>query len=140
MAASATYRRRVIDDELDELIGALAAIAIEGPKGVGKTRTALQRAKTVHRLDDPAELAVAQAQPARLLEGERPVLIDEWQRLTEVWDLVRRAVDDGDGKHLRWLKEKLGDMVLDQVIVTTGPQAYRRSDGVAVVPLALLGP
>jgi predicted AAA+ superfamily ATPase len=96
VAASATYWRRVIDDELDELIEALAAIAIEGPKGVGKTRTALQRAKTVHRLDDPAELAVAQAQPARLLEGERPVLIDEWQRLTEVWDLVRRAVDDGE--------------------------------------------
>jgi len=89
------YRRRVVDDELDELIGDLAALAIEGPKGVGKTRTALQRAKTVHRLDDPAELAVAKADPAQLLEGERPVLIDEWQRLPEVWDLVRRAVDDG---------------------------------------------
>ena len=74
----------------------MAAIALEGPKGVGKTRTALQRAKTAHRLDDPAELAVAEADPARLLEGERPVLIDEWQRLPEVWDLVRRAVDDGE--------------------------------------------
>jgi uncharacterized protein len=89
------YQRRVVDDELDELCNDLAAIAIEGPKGVGKTRTALQRAKTVHRLDDPAELAVAEADPGRLLEGERPVLIDEWQRLPEVWDLVRRAVDDG---------------------------------------------
>jgi predicted AAA+ superfamily ATPase len=49
----------------------------------------------VHRLDDPAELAVAEADPGRLLEGERPVLIDEWQRLPQVWDLVRRAVDDG---------------------------------------------
>ena len=89
------YRRRVIDDELDELVGSLPAIALEGPKGVGKTRTALQRARTVHRLDDPAELAVAQAEPGRLLEGALPVLIDEWQRLPEVWDLVRRAVDDG---------------------------------------------
>jgi hypothetical protein len=89
------YRRRVIDDELDELLPQLAAIALEGPKGVGKTRTALQRAKTVHRLDDPGELAVAQADPARLLLGQSPVLIDEWQRLREVWDLVRRAVDDG---------------------------------------------
>jgi predicted AAA+ superfamily ATPase len=94
MSGLAPYQRRVIDDELDELFGGLAAIAIEGPKGVGKTRTALQRAKTVHRLDDPAELAVAQADPARLLEGARPVLFDEWQRLPEVWDLVRRAVDD----------------------------------------------
>jgi len=95
MCALAPYQRRVLDDEIDELFADLSAIAIEGPKGVGKTRTALQRAKTAHRLDDPAELAVAQADPARLLEGERPVLIDEWQRLPEVWDIVRRAVDDG---------------------------------------------
>jgi len=95
VSALVPYQRRVVDDELDELFGDLAAIAIEGPKGVGKTRTALQRAKTVHRLDDPAELAVAEADPARLLEGERPVLIDEWQRLRQVWDLVRRAVADG---------------------------------------------
>jgi uncharacterized protein len=89
------YQRRIIDDELDEFMGDLAAIAIEGPRGVGKTRTALQRAKTVHRLDDPAELVIVGADPARLLEGERPVLIDEWQRLPQAWDLVRRAVDDG---------------------------------------------
>lgn len=91
----ARYQRRIVDDDLDELFGDLAAIAIEGPRGVGKTRTALQRAKTVHRLDDSAELAIAEADPARLLEGARPVLIDEWQRLPQVWDLVRRAVDDG---------------------------------------------
>lgn len=95
MSVLVPYQRRVVDDELDELFGDLAAIAMEGPKGVGKTRTALQRAKTAHRLDDPAELAVAEADPGRLLQGERPVLIDEWQRLPEVWDLVRRAVDDG---------------------------------------------
>lgn len=95
MSALVPYQRRIVDDELDELFGDLAAMAIEGPKGVGKTRTALRRANTVHRLDDPAELAVAEADPARLLEGERPVLIDEWQRLRQVWDLVRRAVDDG---------------------------------------------
>jgi hypothetical protein len=89
------YQRRLVDDELDELIAALAAVAIEGPKGVGKTRTALGRARTVHRLDDPAQLEVARADPARLLDGDPPVLIDEWQRLPQVWDLVRRAVDDG---------------------------------------------
>ena len=53
---------------------------------------------------------------------------------------LARSISDDDGKHLRWLKGKLGDGVLDQVIITTGPQAYRREDGIAVVPLALLGP
>lgn len=89
------YRRRIVDDELSELIPQLAAVALEGPKGVGKTRTALQYARTVRRLDDPAEFAVAQAAPERLLDGEPPVLLDEWQRLPSVWDLVRRRVDDG---------------------------------------------
>jgi predicted AAA+ superfamily ATPase len=93
--AAGAYRRRIVDDELDELLPALAAIALEGAKGVGKTRTALQRARTVHHLDDAVQLAVAQADPDRLLRGDRPVLIDEWQHLPTVWDLVRRAVDDG---------------------------------------------
>lgn len=90
-----SYRRRIVDNELDELIAGLPAIALEGPKAVGKTATALRRAVTVYRLDDEAERSIAQADPARLLQGEQPVLIDEWQRLPESFDRVRRAVDAG---------------------------------------------
>ena len=89
------YRRRVVDAELDELMAELPAIALEGPRGVGKTATAEQRARTAHYLDDPAQRAVAEADPARMLSGKPPVLIDEWQRLPGVWDAVRRAVDRG---------------------------------------------
>lgn len=91
----ADYLPRIVDGELDELLAGLPAIALEGPKAVGKTETALQRAKTVYRLEDNAERAIAEADPARLLTGGAPVLIDEWQRLPESWDLIRRAVDDG---------------------------------------------
>jgi predicted AAA+ superfamily ATPase len=55
----------------------------------------VQRARTVHRLDDTALLSVARADPALLVAGDRPVLIDEWQRLPQSWDVVRRAVDAG---------------------------------------------
>ncbi|GMA22652.1 ATPase AAA [Luteimicrobium album] len=48
--------------------------------------------------------------------------------------------DDRDVRHLHWLGERLGDDLVDKVVLTTGRQAYRRPDGVAVVPLALLGP
>jgi predicted AAA+ superfamily ATPase len=48
-------------------------------------------------------------------------------------------VDDKDVRHLLWLKKQIPDQVADLVIVTTGNTAYRRADGVAVVPLALLG-
>ena len=50
------------------------------------------------------------------------------------------SVTDRDVKHLLWLRDQLGDKVKDLVVVNTGPTAYRREDGVAVVPLALLGP
>lgn len=88
------YIRRVVDSVLDELLPSLPAIALEGPRAVGKTRTSMRRAKTVHRLDDPAQRQVIQAQPTRLVEGPAPILIDEWQRVPESWDVVRRAVDD----------------------------------------------
>lgn len=50
------------------------------------------------------------------------------------------TVNDRDVRHLLWLREQPGAVVVDMVIVTTGSHAYRRADGVAVVPLALLGP
>ena len=97
MAASpdARYHRRVVDDEIDELIAGLPALALEGAKGVGKTATASRRAGTARRLDERAQRSIAVADPARLLDGTPPVLIDEWQHVPELWDLVRRAVDAG---------------------------------------------
>lgn len=89
------YIPRVVDRELDELLPQLPAIALEGPKAVGKTETARRRAKTVHQLDDPAQRAIAEADPARMLSGTPPLLIDEWQRVPSVWDAVRRVVDHG---------------------------------------------
>ncbi|MHB8340252.1 MAG: ATP-binding protein [Mycobacteriales bacterium] len=94
MRTPGSYIRRIVDDELDELVVALPAIALEGPKAVGKTETAGQRARTVYRLDDAAQHQIAEADPGRLASGDRPVLIDEWQRLPASWDVVRRAVDD----------------------------------------------
>lgn len=89
------YRRRVIDDELDELIAALPAIAVEGAKAVGKTATTLQRANTVYGLDDDDQQAIVRADPARIVDGLPPILIDEWQKVPPLWDRVRRAVDAG---------------------------------------------
>lgn len=90
-----SYQPRLVDNELDELTAALAAVALEGPKAVGKTATASRRAATVHALDDPGQRSVAAADPARLLDDPPPVLLDEWQRMPEIWDLVRRRVDEG---------------------------------------------
>lgn len=49
------------------------------------------------------------------------------------------TIDERDVRHLRWLGERLGTQVVDAIVITTGPDAYRRTDGIGVVPLALLG-
>ena len=53
---------------------------------------------------------------------------------------LARTATDAHVKHLRWLSEQLGERLRDAVVITTGPTAYRRPDGIAVVPAALLGP
>ena len=53
---------------------------------------------------------------------------------------LSETVSDKDVRHLNWLHDQLGDRLADRVLITTGEYAYRRQDGVAVVPLALLGP
>lgn len=89
------YRRRIIDATLDELQPHLRALSIHGPKGVGKTATAAQRASSVIDLSLPRQRELVTADPSILTSQPGPVLVDEWQRLPEVWDHVRHAVDAG---------------------------------------------
>lgn len=89
------YVRRVIDQELDELLASLPAIALDGAKGVGKTATASNRAGSILALDDAVQREIVAADIDRIISAPQPVLVDEWQRLPAVWDRVRRAVDDG---------------------------------------------
>jgi predicted AAA+ superfamily ATPase len=62
------------------------------------------------------------------------------QRVVAIEVKLSRVPSPDDGKHLRWLRDQIGDNLLDAAIVTTGSTAYRDRDGFAVVPLALLGP
>lgn len=87
------YRPRVADVVLDEVLPHLAAVAIEGAKAVGKTATAARRAASVLRLDEPAQAEALRAHPDLITTLDPPLLIDEWQRVPQVWDQVRRAVD-----------------------------------------------
>lgn len=92
-SAMGPYRRRVVDADLDELFDSLAAILLDGPKGVGKTTTAEQRCTTTRRLDRRPERAIVEADAMVIAGDARPVLIDEWQRVPDVFDAVRALVD-----------------------------------------------
>jgi len=87
------YVRRVVDGDLDEVFAQLPAILLDGPKGVGKTATALQRCATVRRLDVGREREIVATDPDIVAADPPPVLIDEWHNVPGVWDAVRRIVD-----------------------------------------------
>ena len=91
------YRPRYLDGVLDELMVAPFAVAIDGPKGVGKTATAERRADTVVRLDEEPVRQLVAADPDRILAAPGGTLVDEWQPLPMVWDRVRRRVDEASG-------------------------------------------
>ena len=89
------YRARIADHELRQRLGAAGAVVIEGPKACGKTATARQAAVSEVLLDVDARARRAiTVDPALVLEGAAPRLLDEWQTAPAVWNHVRRAVDD----------------------------------------------
>jgi len=91
------YTTRLVDGELERMLPELPAIALEGAKGVGKTATAERRATTVFSLDRRATWLNVDQDPEIVLAGSGTVFIDEWQLSPDVWNVVRRAVDDGAG-------------------------------------------
>jgi Predicted ATPase (AAA+ superfamily) len=100
----ADYRPRVVDAELASRLQATGAVLIEGPRGCGKTQTALQVARSAVRLDrDQAARAAGLLEPSLLLEGEHPRLIDEWQLVPGIWNQVRSDVDDHPGDPGRFI-------------------------------------
>ena len=68
------------------------------------------------------------------------IVVQPDQSVVAIEVKLSSAVSEDDVKNLHWLKRKLGDQVLDLIVVNTGSYAYRRRDGIAVVPAALLGP
>lgn len=88
------YRPRLVDPLIGEMMQELPALLVVGPRAAGKTTTAVRHARTVVRLDRPAEAAAFRADPdAALRDLPEPVLLDEWQAVPAVLGAVKRAVD-----------------------------------------------
>jgi len=89
------YILRTVDAQLRRLVDDVPAVAVDGPKAVGKSSTAARVARSTVNLELPDERELVVGDPGRLNRLARPLLIDEWQHLPVVWDQVRRAVDAG---------------------------------------------
>jgi len=89
------YIKRFTDITLQDRLRLSGAVLIQGPKGCGKTETAIQAAKSVVRLDTDDEIRMhMEINPKMALNGAVPRLIDEWQEYPQIWNYIRREVDD----------------------------------------------
>ena len=94
------YKTRIVDRILREKLESKGAVLIEGAKWCGKTTTASQLAKSILYMQDPEKvrqnIELAELKPSKLLEGDVPRLIDEWQLAPKLWDAIRFEVDQRD--------------------------------------------
>lgn len=89
-----SYTPRIVDAQLTDALRVAGAVLVEGPKACGKTETAKRVAATVTYLDtDSQARAAIDVDPALVLHGPAPHLLDEWQEFPQLWNHVRRAVD-----------------------------------------------
>ncbi len=89
------YLPRIAESQLTRRLQSAGIVVIEGPKACGKTETARRYAasEVLMDVDEEARRAL-QVDPALVLAGERPRLIDEWQVAPQLWNHLRRNVDD----------------------------------------------
>ena len=128
------YKKRIADQILTDKLESSGAVLIEGPKYCGKTTLAKQQAGSVLSMADPntlsQNLSLARTNISRLLAGETPRLIDEWQIAPQFWDAVRNEVDnrDEDGQFMltgsavppKPKKDEKGDIIEEEQIHHTG--------------------
>lgn len=89
------YINRISDNELQQKIGSAGALLIRGPKACGKTESAKQFANSILEMDKNEQVPLLmETAPQRLLLGETPRLIDEWQEYPKIWNYVRHEIDN----------------------------------------------
>lgn len=122
------YIPRICDTPLQNALGTMGAVLIEGAKWCGKTSTAANVARSTLYMQDPdytnSYQQLADTKPSLLLKGETPRLIDEWQMSPGLWDAVRFEVDK---------RQKTGQFILtgsarpaDNVTAHTGTGRFAR--------------
>lgn len=127
-------------------VDAGALLAGDGPSAIPRDGTflgALFESLVVLSVRVFAQAAGSRVAHFRTRGGEREVdvIVERGDgRVLAVEVKLAETVEDGDVHHLAWLRHQLGEDLVDAIVVTTGKHAFRRADGIGVVPLALLGP
>ena len=87
------YYERLIEEQIALKLKTSGAVVVAGPKFCGKTTTCMLYQKSFVKLNTKQAIAMARMNPKAVLVGENPRLIDEWQKVPDIWNQVKDELD-----------------------------------------------
>ena len=87
------YYDRLIEKEIEHKLRSSGAVLVAGPKFCGKTTTCMKYQKSFVKLNTKQAIMMARMDPHGVLEGEKPRLIDEWQKAPDIWNQIKDDLD-----------------------------------------------
>ncbi|MBR4561573.1 MAG: ATP-binding protein [Bacteroidales bacterium] len=87
------YYQRLIEEAIDRKLKSSGAVLVAGPKFCGKTTTCMLYQKSFVKLNTKQAISMARMDPKGALIGEKPRLIDEWQKAPDIWNQVKDELD-----------------------------------------------
>ena len=87
------YYDRLVEKEIERKLRSSGAVLVAGPKFCGKTTTCMKYQKSFVKLNTKQAIAMARMDPHGVLEGEKPRLIDEWQKAPDIWNQIKDDMD-----------------------------------------------
>lgn len=87
------YYKRLIEKDIELKLKTSGAVVVAGPKFCGKTTTCMLYQKSFVKLNTKQSIAVARMNPKAILKGEKPRLIDEWQKAPDIWNQIKDDLD-----------------------------------------------
>ena len=87
------YYQRLVEKEIERKLQTSGAVVVAGPKFCGKTTTCMLYQKSFAKLNTQQTIAMARMDPKGVLQGDKPRLIDEWQKAPDIWNQVKDDLD-----------------------------------------------
>lgn len=87
------YYSRLVEKEIERKLRSSGAVVVAGPKFCGKTTTCMLYQKSFVKLNTQQAITMARMHPRGVLNGDKPRLIDEWQKAPDIWNQVKDDLD-----------------------------------------------
>lgn len=87
------YYNRLIEEIIALKLKTSGAVLVAGPKFCGKTTTCMLYQNSFVKLNTKQSIMMARMNPKGVLNGEKPRLIDEWQKAPDIWNQIKDELD-----------------------------------------------